>query len=168
MIFDETESKSATKIENILQKLETKGDKRKGKMQNQPSTQHWYEIEFPSSKNGSFGPSTSTAPSISSGTSYESPSNISASDIDSPPPESSIDKRTFVYINPIYNDGDYLDPQTSEHQLLKQVIQLSKDVKSDEQNKTGTWRSHKNEENFSLITNDFTEPSIYKEAVKHK
>jgi hypothetical protein len=43
-----------------------------------------------------------------------------------------------------------------------------KDVRPDEQNKTGIRRSHKSEENFSLIANDFTEPSTYKEAIKNK
>lgn len=43
-----------------------------------------------------------------------------------------------------------------------------KDVKPDEQNKTGTRRAHRSEGNFALIENDFTEPSTYKEAVKHK
>jgi len=48
VIFDETESKSATKIESLLQKLESKGDRKKRKMKNQPSTQHWIEIKWPS------------------------------------------------------------------------------------------------------------------------
>jgi hypothetical protein len=43
-----------------------------------------------------------------------------------------------------------------------------KDVRPDEQNKTGTRGSQNNEGNFSLVANDFTEPSTYKEAVKHK
>jgi hypothetical protein len=43
-----------------------------------------------------------------------------------------------------------------------------KDVRPDEQNKTGTRGSHNNEGNFALVENDFTEPSTYKEAVKHK
>ena len=43
-----------------------------------------------------------------------------------------------------------------------------KDVKPDEHNKTGTRRAHRSEGNFSLIANDVTEPSTYKEAVKHK
>lgn len=30
-----------------------------------------------------------------------------SSDSDSPPPEPSDDQRTFVYINLLYNDGDY-------------------------------------------------------------
>ncbi len=37
----------------------------------------------------------------------------------------------------------------------------------DEKNKTGTWISQRNEENFALVTNVFTEPSTYKEAIKH-
>jgi len=57
VIFYEIERKSATKIENLLQKLETKGDKKKGTMKSQPSSQHWYEIDFPSSKNDSSNPS---------------------------------------------------------------------------------------------------------------
>ena len=43
-----------------------------------------------------------------------------------------------------------------------------KDVKPDEQNKIGTRRAHRSEGNFALIAIDFTEPSTYKEAVKHK
>ena len=43
-----------------------------------------------------------------------------------------------------------------------------KDVKPDEQNKKGTRRAHRSEDNFALIANDFTEPSTYKEVVKHK
>jgi hypothetical protein len=43
-----------------------------------------------------------------------------------------------------------------------------KDVRPNEHNKTGTMGSHNSEGNFSLIANDFTEPSTYKEAVKHK
>jgi len=43
-----------------------------------------------------------------------------------------------------------------------------KDVKPNEQNKTGTRKSHRSEENFALIANDFTKPSTYKELVKHK
>jgi len=43
-----------------------------------------------------------------------------------------------------------------------------KDVKPNEQNKTGTRKSHRSEGKFSLIANDFTEPSTYKEAVKYK
>ena len=53
VIFDETESKSAEEIENLLQKLETKGSKRKGKMQSQPTSPNWYELDFPSSKDES-------------------------------------------------------------------------------------------------------------------
>ncbi len=37
VIFDETESKSAEEIENILHNLETKGSKRNGKKQSQPT-----------------------------------------------------------------------------------------------------------------------------------
>eukprot|EP00253_Pinus_taeda_P002251 PITA_02251 len=58
--------------------------------------------------------------------------------------------------------------QTSEHQLPKWAVQLLKDVKPDEQNKTGTKRAHRSEGNFAMLANDFTEPSTYKEAVKHK
>ena len=49
VIFDETESKSAEEIESLLQKLETKGNQRKGKMQSQPNSHKWYELDFPSS-----------------------------------------------------------------------------------------------------------------------
>jgi hypothetical protein len=43
-----------------------------------------------------------------------------------------------------------------------------KDVRPDEKNKRGTRGSHRSEGNFALIANDFTEPSTYKEVVKHK
>ena len=33
VIFDENESKSVEEVESLLQKLETKGDKRKGNLQ---------------------------------------------------------------------------------------------------------------------------------------
>eukprot|EP00253_Pinus_taeda_P034927 PITA_34927 len=114
VILDETESKSAEEIENLLHKLESKGSKRNGKIQSQPTLPNWYELDFPSSED-----------------------------------ESS-------------------KAQTSEHQLPKWAVQLLKDVKLDEQNKTGTRRAHRSEGNFALIANDFTEPSSYKEAVKHK
>ena len=53
VIFDENESKSAEEVESILQKLETKSDKRNRNLQSQPNSQNWYEIEFPSSENDS-------------------------------------------------------------------------------------------------------------------
>lgn len=59
-------------------------------MKNQPSTQHWYEIEFPSSENGSSSSPTSYVPFGSSRRSHESSSNGS-SDNDSPQPEPSND-----------------------------------------------------------------------------
>eukprot|EP00253_Pinus_taeda_P031750 PITA_31750 len=163
VIFDETESKSAEEIENLLHKLETKGSKRNGKMQSQPN---WYELDFPSSEYESSSPSTSTTSSGSSSSSSASPSSSSSSDSDSP--HSSHERQTSVYINPLYNDGDFTEAQTSEHQLPKWAVQLLKDVKPDKQNKTGTKRAHRSEGNFALIANDFTEPSTYKEAVKHK
>ena len=43
-----------------------------------------------------------------------------------------------------------------------------KDVRPNEQNKIGTRGPKRNEGNFSLIANDFTEPSSFQEAVKHK
>jgi hypothetical protein len=51
-------------------------------------------------------------------------------------------------------------------QLPKWIIQLLKDVRPNERNKTGTRSSNKDEGNFSLISNDFTEISTFKEAVK--
>eukprot|EP00253_Pinus_taeda_P036422 PITA_36422 len=159
VIFDETESKSAEEIENLLHKLESKGSKRNDKNQSQPTSPNWYELDFPSSEDES---STSTPSTRSSSSSSESPSSSSSSDSDSP--HSSPERCTSVYINPLYNDGDFTEAQTSEHQLPKWVVQLLKDVKPDEQNKTVTRRAHISEGNFSLIANDFTEPSTYKEA----
>ena len=43
-----------------------------------------------------------------------------------------------------------------------------KDVRPNEQNKIRTRGSQRNEGNFALIANDFTEPSTYQEVVKHK
>jgi len=125
-----------------------------------------YELDFPSSEDDSS--SSSTSQSRSSGSSSESPSSSSSSDNDSPPIESAVDQHSSVYINPLYNDGDFSESQTSEHQLPKWVVQLLKDVRPDEKNKTGTRGSTRNVGNFSLITNAFTEPSTYKEAVKYK
>lgn len=113
VIFDETESKSAEEIENLLHKLETKGSKRNGKMQSQPTSPNWYELDFPSSEDESSSPSTSTTSSGSSSSSSASPSSNSSSDSDSP--HSSPEQRTSVYINPLYNDGDFTEAQTSEH-----------------------------------------------------
>ena len=166
VIFDETESKSAEEIDDLLHKLETKGSKRNGKMKSQPTSPNWYELDFPSSKDESSSPSTSTTSSRSSSSSSASPSSSSSSDSDSP--HSSPERRTSVYINPLYNEGYFTEAQTSEHQLPKWAVQLLKDVRPDEQNKTGTRRAHRSEGNFVLIANDFTEPSTYKEAVKHK
>ena len=118
------------------------------------------------SEDESSNPSTSTTSSGSSSSSSASPSSRSSSDSDSP--HSSPKRRTSFYINRLYNDGDFTEVQTSEHQLPKWAVQLLKDVKLDEQNKTGTRRAHRSEGNFALIANDFTEPSTYKEAVKHK
>ena len=166
VIFDETESKSAEEIENLLHKLETKGSKRNGKKKSQPTSPNWYELDFPSSEDESSSPSTSTTSSGSSSSSSVSPRSNSSSDNDSP--NSSPERRTSVYINPLYNDGDFTEAQTSEHQLPKWVVQLLKYVKPNEQNKMGTKMAHRSEGNFSLIENYFTEPSTYKEAVKHK
>ena len=166
IIFDETKSKSAEEIENLLHKLETKRSKRKRNMQSQPTSPNWYELDFPSSEDESSSPSTSTKSSGSSSSSSTSPSRNSSSDSDSPdsPPE----RRTSVYINPPYNDGDFSDSQTSEQKLPKWSVQLWKDVKPDEQNKTGTRQKHRSEATFAFLAHDFTEPSTYKEAVKHK
>ena len=106
--------------------------------------------------------------SWSSSSSSNSPSSRSSSDNDSLPPELAIDQQTSVYINPLYNDGDFSQYQASEHQFPKWIVQLLKDVRPNEQNKTRTRGSQRNEGNFSLIANDFTEPSTYREAVKNK
>lgn len=89
VIFDETESKSAEEIESLLHKLETKGSKRKGNMQSQPTSPNWYELDFPSSEDKSSSPSTSKKSSGSSSSSSTSPCSSSSSDNDSPdsPPE---------------------------------------------------------------------------------
>eukprot|EP00253_Pinus_taeda_P011197 PITA_11197 len=115
------------------------------------------DVIFDETENESSSPSPSTTSSGSSS---------SSSDSDSP--HSSPERRTSVYINPLYNDGDFTEAQTSEHQLPKWVVQFLKDVKLDEHNKTGTIRGHRSEGNFALIANDFTEPSTYKEEIKHK
>jgi len=99
VIFYETKSKSAEEIENIIHKLETKGNKRKGKMQSQPTPPNWYELDFPSSKDESSSPSTSTTSCGSSSNSSASPNSSSSSDSDSP--DSSPKRRTLVYINPL-------------------------------------------------------------------
>lgn len=150
VIFDETESNSAEEIENLLHKLETKGSKRNGKMQSQPTSPNWYGLDFPSSKDESSSPSTSTTSSGSSSSSSASLSSKSSFDSDSP--NSSPEQRTSVYINPLYKDGDFIEAQTSEHQLPKWAFQLLQDVNPDEQNKIGTRRAHRSEGNFALIT----------------
>ena len=80
VIFDETERKSVEEIENLLHKLETKGSKRNGKMQSQPNSPNWYELDFPSYEDESSSPSTSTTSSRSSRSSFASPSSSSFSD----------------------------------------------------------------------------------------
>ena len=88
VIFDETESKSAEEIESLLHKLETKGSKRKGNMQSQPTSPNWYEIDFPSYEYESSSPSPSTKSYGSSSSSSASPISSSCSDsdsLDSPP-----------------------------------------------------------------------------------
>ena len=107
VIFDETESKSAEEIKRLLQKLETKGNRRKGNTKSQPNSPNWYELDFPSFEDDSSSPATSTTPSGSSSSSSTSPSNNSSFDSDSPPPEPSTNRRMSVYINPVYNDGDF-------------------------------------------------------------
>ena len=129
VIFYENESKSAEEFESLIQKLETKSDKRNGKLQSQPKLQNWYELEFPSSENDSSTQSSSSVPSGSSNSSSNSPSINSSSDNDSPPREPAVDQQTSVYINPLYNDGDFSQSQTSEHQLPKWAVQLLKDVR---------------------------------------
>ena len=49
--------------------------------------------------------------------------------------------------------------------LLRVLIRI---YAGTQQNKTGRRGPQRNEGNFSLIANDFTEPSTYQEAVKHK
>ena len=166
VIFDEIESKSVEEIENILHKLETKASKRNRNMQGQPTSPNWYELDFPSSEDESSSPSTSTTSSGSSSSSFVSPSSSISFDSDSL--DSSPERRTSIYINPLYNDGDFTEAQTSENQLPKWTVQILKDVKPDEQNKTGTRQKHRSEANFTFLAHDFTEPSTYKEAVKHK
>jgi hypothetical protein len=81
-------------------------------MQSQPNSHNWYELDFPSSKDDTSSPFTSTTSSRYFSGSSESPSNDSSSNNGSPPPEYSTDRRTLVYINPIYNNGNS-DSQTS-------------------------------------------------------
>ena len=162
VIFYETESKSAEEIERLLQILETKGSWRKGYTQSQPNSPNWYELDFPSSEDDSSSPPTSTTQPGSSSSSSISPSSNGAFDNDSPPPESPTDRRTSVYINPLYNDGDFSESQKTEHHLPKWAVQLLKDVKPDEQKKTGTRKSHRSKGNFAFTTHDFTKPSTYK------
>ena len=168
VIFDENESKSVEEVEIILQKLETKGDKRNENLQSQPNSQNWYELEFPSSENDSSSPSSSSTPYGSSSSSSNSPSSSSSSNNDSPPLEPAVDQQTSIYINPLFNDGDFSESQTSEHQFPKWAVQLLKDVRPNEKNKTGTRGSQRSEGNVVLIANDFTEPSTYQKEVKHK
>lgn len=89
VIFDETESKSAEEIANLLHKLESKGSKRNDKKHSQPTSPNWYELDFPSSEDES---STSTPATGSSSSSSASPSSSSSSDSDSP--HSSPERRT--------------------------------------------------------------------------
>jgi hypothetical protein len=104
VVFDETESKRTEEIESLLQKLETKDNQRKGKMQSQPNSPNWYELDFPSSEDDTSSPFTSTTSSGSSSSSSDSPRSNSSSENDSPPLVSSTDRRTSIYINPIYNN----------------------------------------------------------------
>ena len=83
-------------------------------MKSQPNSPNWYELDFPSSEDDTSSPFNSTTPSGSSNSSSDSPSNGSLSDNDSPPPKTSTDRKTSVYINPIYNNGNS-DHQRSEH-----------------------------------------------------
>ena len=77
VIFYENESKSVEQVKSLLQKLETKSDKRNGNLQSQPNSQIWYELEFPSSENDSSSLSSSPTPSGSSGSLSKSPSSSS-------------------------------------------------------------------------------------------
>jgi hypothetical protein len=113
-------------------------------MQNQPSKQCWFEIDWTSSENDN---SSSSLSDSSSKISSESSSN-SSSDNETPPQDTSEERRVYVFINPIFNNGDNSDPQSSQHQLPKWAIQLLKDVRPDEQNKTGTRSSTREEEKF--------------------
>jgi hypothetical protein len=92
VIFYETKSKSVDEIESLLQKLEAKGNQRKGKVQSSPNSLNWYELDFPSSEDVSSSLVTSTTSSGSSSSSFESPSSGSSFDNDSPPPKSSTDR----------------------------------------------------------------------------
>jgi hypothetical protein len=92
VVFDETESKSVEEIESLLQKLETKDNQRKGKMQSQPNSPNWYELDFPSSEDDTSSPFTSKTPYGSSNSSSDSPRSSSSPNNDSPPPESSTDR----------------------------------------------------------------------------
>jgi hypothetical protein len=92
VFFYETESKSAEEIESLLQKLETKGNQRKGKMQSQQNSTNWYELDFPSSEDDTSSPFNSTTSSGYSNNSSYSPSSGSSFDNDSPPLESSTDQ----------------------------------------------------------------------------
>jgi hypothetical protein len=136
-------------------------------VKNQPNSHNWYELDFPSSEDDTSISFTLKTSSRSSSNSSKYPRSDSSSDKDSPPPKFSTDRRTSIFINPIYNNGNS-DPQTSEHQLPKWVVQLLKYLRLDEKNKKGTRGSHNSEGNFALVANDFTEPYTYKEAVKHK
>jgi hypothetical protein len=100
-------------------------------VKNQPNSHNWYELDFPLFEDDTSSPFTSTTSSGSSNSSSNFASSDSSSDNDSRPPKSSTDRRTSVYINPIYNNGNS-DPQTSEHQLPKWAGQLLKDVMPDE------------------------------------
>jgi hypothetical protein len=128
VIFDETERKSVAEIEILLEILDKQVDKEKIRMHNQPSQQRWFEIDLTSSEHEN---SSSSLPSSSSQISSES-SSSSSSDDDTPPPNTSEERRDFVFINPIFNNGENSDPQTSQHQLPKWVVQLLKDVRPDE------------------------------------
>jgi hypothetical protein len=95
--------------------LEKQVDKEKIMMHNQPSQQRWFEIDLTSSKHED---SSSSLPSSSSQTSSEYSSSSSLDD-DTPPLNASEERRSFVFINSIFNNGENLDPQTSQHELPK-------------------------------------------------
>jgi hypothetical protein len=144
--------------------LDKQVDKEKIRMHNQPSQQCWFEIDWTSSEHDN---SSSSLPSSSSHI-LSKFSSSSSSKNETPPPDTLEERRAYAFINPILNNGDNSDPQMSQHQLPKWDIQLLKDVKPYERNKIGIRSSNMDEESFSLVSNDFTEPLTFKEVVKHE
>jgi hypothetical protein len=108
--------------------LDKQVDKEKIMMHNQPSEQRWFEIDWTSSEHEI---SSSSLPSSPSQTSSQS-SSESSSDNETPCLDTSKERRTSVFINPIFNNGDNSDPQTSQNQLPKWDIQRLKYMRPDE------------------------------------